>query len=150
MTAPLPATVPSTEEGEVAALPGQTMALELSDAHGAVRSARTEVWIAGLQRAAISLQGHQKPEEFIRSFTASHRFLQDFQLEEVPDRQSLPVERFGLPTAVLDRLCPALCEAVMQDDDDGSMLACLERAKRLTVPLTLAAQAAPNDGTVGP
>ena len=87
---------------EAAAFLHQTMALKLSDAHVAVLAARTEGWIAGLQMAAISLQGNNDPDQFIQSFTGSHRFLQDFLLEEVLHRQSPAVQSFLLRTSVLD------------------------------------------------
>ena len=50
----------------------QAMALALSADDIAALEARTEGWIAGLQLAAISLQGHDDPTSFIASFTGSH------------------------------------------------------------------------------
>jgi len=120
---------------EAAAFLDQTMALKLSDAHVAVLSERTEGWVAGLQMAAISLQGKEDPEQFIQSFTGSHRFLQDFLLEEVLHRQSPAVQSFLLRTSILDRMCPELCDAVMQDREGHSMLAYLEEANLFVVPL---------------
>ncbi len=120
---------------EAAAFLEQTMALKLSDAHVAVLAARTEGWVAGLQMAAISLQGNKDPEPFIQSFSGSHRFLQDFLLQEVLHRQSPDVQSFLLRTSVLDRMCPELCDAVMQSRDGHSMLAYLEAANLFVVPL---------------
>jgi len=120
---------------EAAAFLDQTMALKLSVAHVAVLAARTEGWVAGLQMAAISLRDNRDPEDFIRSFTGSHRFLQDFLLEEVLHRQSPAVQWFLLRTSVLDRMCPELCDAVMQDREGHSMLAYLEEANLFVVPL---------------
>ena len=120
---------------EAAAFLDQTMALKLSDAHVAVLAARTEGWVAGLQMAAISLQGNEDPELFIQSFTGSHRFLQDFLLQEVLHHQSPDVQSFLLRTSVLDRMCSELCDAVMQDHEGHSMLAYLEEANLFVVPL---------------
>ena len=120
---------------EAAVFLDQTMALKLSAAHVAVLAARTEGWVAGLQMAAISLRDNKDPEQFIRSFTGSHRFLQDFLLEEVLHRQSPAVQSFLLCTSVLDRMCPELCDAVMQDREGHSMLAYLEQANLFVVPL---------------
>ena len=44
--------------------------------------------------ATISLQDNPDPEQFIQSFTGSHRFLQDFLLEEVLHRQPQAVQSF--------------------------------------------------------
>ncbi len=121
--------------GEAAAFLGQTMGLQLSAAHVSVLAARTEGWVAGLQMAALSLQGNPDPAPFIQSFTGSHRFLQDFLLEEVLHRQSPAVQSFLLRTSVLDRMCAELCDAVMQDQEGHRTLAYLEHANLFVVPL---------------
>jgi LuxR family transcriptional regulator, maltose regulon positive regulatory protein len=120
---------------EAAAFLGQTMALRLSVDHVTALAARTEGWVAGLQMAAISLRGNTDPETFIQSFTGNHRFLQDFLLEEVLHRQTPAVQSFLMRTSVLDRMCPALCNAVMQDDEAQTTLDSLERANLFIVPL---------------
>ena len=125
---------------EAAAFLNQTMALKLSAAQAQVLAARTEGWVAGLQMAAIALQGHTDPERFIRSFSGSHRFLQDFLLEEVLHRQPLEVQNFLLRTSVLDRMCAGLCDAVMQDknqqrENGHRMLTHLAQANLFIVPL---------------
>lgn len=121
--------------GEAAAFLDQTMALKLSAAQVAALAARTEGWVAGLQLAAIALRGNPDPAQFIESFTGSHRFLQDFLLEEVLHRQSPAVQHFLLRTSVLDRMCAALCDAVTQDQAGQSMLVYLEHANLFVVPL---------------
>ncbi len=99
--------------------------------------ARTEGWIAGLQLAALSMQGHQDIASFIQSFTGSHHFVLDYLLEEVLHRQSENIQTFLLRTSILDRLCGPLCDAVL-DDTAGSgqeTLENLERANLFIVPL---------------
>ena len=70
----------------------------------ATLEARTEGWIAGLQLAALSLQGHPDAASFIESFTGSHHFVLDYLLEEVLHRQSDSVQAFLLRTSILDQL----------------------------------------------
>ena len=65
---------------------------------------RTEGWIAGLQLAAISLQGRADTAGFIESFTGTHHFMMDYLLEEVLQRQTAEIQAFLLGTAILDRL----------------------------------------------
>ncbi len=62
--------------------------LGLSGENIAALETRTEGWIAGLQLAAISMQGHKDATGFIQSFTGSHRFVMDYLLEEVLNQQS--------------------------------------------------------------
>src|SRR6266480_5457457 len=72
---------------EAAAFLNQVMGLSLSAADIARLSDRTEGWIAGLQLAAISLQGQQDATSFITSFTGSHHFVVDYLVEEVLQHQ---------------------------------------------------------------
>jgi LuxR family maltose regulon positive regulatory protein len=65
---------------------------------------RTEGWVAGLQLAALSLQGHADPAGFVQTFTGSHRDILDYLTEEVPARQPEELVRFLLETSVLERL----------------------------------------------
>ena len=63
------------------------MGLDLSADEVAALEDRTEGWIAGLQLAALSLQGRADAAGFIASFTGSHRFVLDYLVEEVLQRQ---------------------------------------------------------------
>jgi LuxR family maltose regulon positive regulatory protein len=62
------------------------MGLNLSAEDIAALETRTEGWIAGLQLAAISMQGHKDATGFMKSFTGSHRFVLDYLVEEVLQR----------------------------------------------------------------
>ena len=57
-------------------------------------------------------QGRANPSEFLDSFTESHRYIVDYLLDEVLARQSETVQTFLMETALLNRLCGPLCEAV--------------------------------------
>ena len=73
---------------EAAEFLNQVMGLDLSTDDIAALETRTEGWIAGLQLAAISMQGHKDATSRIKSFTGSHRFVLDYLIEEVLDQQS--------------------------------------------------------------
>jgi LuxR family maltose regulon positive regulatory protein len=98
---------------------------------------RTEGWIAGLQMAAISIQGLPDAAGFIRSFTGSHRFVLDYLLEEVLHRQPVEVQAFLLRTSILDRLCGPLCDAVLRSPagSGDETLQAIERANVFIIPL---------------
>jgi LuxR family transcriptional regulator, maltose regulon positive regulatory protein len=122
---------------EAAEFLNRVMGLHLSDGDVAALEAHTEGWIAGLQLAALSMQGHQDNISFIKSFTGSNRFVLDYLIEEVFQQQSESVQTFLLQTSLLDRLCGPLSDAVM-DSVPGSgqeTLEYLEHANIFVVPL---------------
>jgi LuxR family transcriptional regulator, maltose regulon positive regulatory protein len=122
---------------EAAVFLNQTIGLNLSADDVAALDRRTEGWIAGLQLAAISLQGSDDPADFINSFSGSHRFVLDYLLEEVLKRQPEPVQDFLRQTSILDRMCGPLCDAVVLDAETSGqqMLEYLERANLFIGPL---------------
>jgi LuxR family transcriptional regulator, maltose regulon positive regulatory protein len=98
---------------EAAEFLNQAMGLNLSAEDIAALETRTEGWIAGLQLAAISMQGHKDATSFIKSFTGSHHFVLDYLVEEVLQQQSESVQTFLLRTSILDHLCGSLCDVVL-------------------------------------
>jgi LuxR family transcriptional regulator, maltose regulon positive regulatory protein len=100
-------------EAEAAGFLRQVMGLDLSAANIAALNERTEGWIAGLQMAAVSLQGRSDTAGFVQSFSGSHRYILDYLMEEVLSRQPEEMTQFLLQTAVLKRLCAPLCDTVL-------------------------------------
>ena len=98
---------------EAAAFLNQAMGLELSAEDIATLETRTEGWVAGLQRAALSMQGRDDVSGFVRAFSGSHRHILSYLVEEVLSRQPADTLDFLLRTSTLDRLCGPLCDAVM-------------------------------------
>jgi LuxR family maltose regulon positive regulatory protein len=97
---------------EAAEFLNQIMGLGLSAKDITALETRTEGWIAGLQLAALSMQGEPDTTSRIQSFTGSHRFVLDYLIEEVLEQQPEIVQTFLLKTAVLKRLCGPLCNAL--------------------------------------
>jgi LuxR family maltose regulon positive regulatory protein len=96
---------------------------------------RTEGWIAGLQLAALSLQGRADVSAFLAAFTGSHRFVLDYLSDEVLAQQPTPVQTFLLHTSILERLSGPLCDAVTEQEGSQAMLEALERANLFVVAL---------------
>jgi LuxR family maltose regulon positive regulatory protein len=111
------------------------MGLELSDDDIRALEARTEGWIAALQLAGLSMQGRDDVATFIESFTGDDRFVVDYLVEEVLERQPSEVRRFLLETSVLGRLTGGLCDAVTGGTSGGATLERLDRANLFVVPL---------------
>ena len=107
--------------------------LSVSDIH--VLADHTEGWIAGLQMAAVSLQGRRDASVFIKSFTGSNRYILDYLVEEVLSRQPKSIQEFLLKTSILNRLTGPLCEVVSEQPDSGAVLEQLERNNLFIVPL---------------
>jgi LuxR family maltose regulon positive regulatory protein len=122
---------------EASAFLTQVMGLPLSADNIAALDRRTEGWIAGLQLAALSLQGHPDATSFITAFTGSHHFVLDYLVEEVLHQQSTRVQIFLLRTSILDRMSGPLCDAVAPDatTTGQATLDYLERANLFLVPL---------------
>jgi len=113
----------------------QVMGLDLSAEDVAALERRTEGWIAGLQLAAVSMQGRKDVAGFIQSFTGSHHFVLDYLVEEVLEQQPERVQTFLLQTAVLDRLTAPLCDALTGQDNGQETLETLEHANLFIVSL---------------
>ena len=109
--------------------------LTLTAANIGALAGRTEGWVAALQLAALSLRGRDDVAGFIDGFAGDDRFVVDYLVEEVLDRQSEPVRRFLVETSVLDRLTAGLCDAVTAGTGSRAMLESLDRANLFLVPL---------------
>ncbi len=96
---------------------------------------RTEGWIAGLQMAALSIQGRDDPTDFLENFNGAHRYILDYLLEEVLHREAPPIQQFMLDTAVLERLNGPLCDAVTGHPHSQARLEQLETANLFLLPL---------------
>ena len=110
-----------TEE-ETADFLRQVMQLELAPAEIVVLHQRTEGWIAGLQLVALSLRGCDDVQRLVQSFTGSHRYILDYLMEEVFQRQPSDVRDFLLKTSVLDRFIAPLCDTVTGRYDSREVL----------------------------
>jgi LuxR family transcriptional regulator, maltose regulon positive regulatory protein len=127
---------------EAAELLNRVMSLNLSAEDITALETRTEGWVAGLQLAALSMQGRNDVSDFIQSFTGSHHFVLDYLLEEVLEKQSDRILTFLLRTSILDRLCGPLCDTVLGSSPVSELestgqkaLEYLARANLFLVPL---------------
>jgi LuxR family maltose regulon positive regulatory protein len=120
---------------ETASFLNDVMGLDLSPEDVAALEARTEGWIVGLQMAALSMRGRRDASGFIKALSGSHRFILDYLVEEVLERQARDVQDFLLNTSILERLTAPLCNAVTGAEDSQAILAQLEGANLFLVPL---------------
>lgn len=92
---------------------------------------RTEGWAAGLRLTALGLGHAADADGWANALDeAERRFVYTFLLDEVFAREEPATQRFLLATAILDRLCAALCAAVLGDASAASAQAMLDRLER--------------------
>ena len=120
---------------EVAAFLTQVMGLKLSAEEVTAIEMRTEGWIAGLQIAALSMQGHDDISRFIHAFSGSHRHILGYLADEALDQRPKGTLNFLLQTSILDRLCGPLCEAVTGKPGGQEILESLDHANLFITPL---------------
>jgi ATP/maltotriose-dependent transcriptional regulator MalT len=128
---------------EASAFLSRSLGVELAPSDVAALEAHTEGWIAGLQLFALSVQ-NTSPEQVTRSvatFSGRIHFVLDYLTDEVLRRQPSSLQTFLLHTSILERMCGALCDAVLGDQPVDStassqvILEQLEHANLFLVPL---------------
>lgn len=119
----------------------QTMGLSIDARSARTLENRTEGWIAGLQMAALSLQVHGREETLSETakaaatFSSRNRYLVEYLAAEVLKGQSDDIRAFLHRTAILDRLCAPLCDAVTGRTDSVAVLERLEQANMFVFAL---------------
>ncbi|MEJ2758311.1 MAG: hypothetical protein P8046_07500, partial [Anaerolineales bacterium] len=120
---------------EVAQFLQNIMGLDISAEDIVALEKRTEGWVAGLQLAALSLQGQADIPAFIKAFTGSHRYVAEYLVEEILNQQPKKHQDFLLQTSILDRLSAGLCNAVTGGQDGQTLLNALHHANIFLIPL---------------
>jgi LuxR family maltose regulon positive regulatory protein len=107
----------------------------LDDAEVEELLGRTEGWSVGLYLAALAHRAGGPSRHSWAGFTGDDRFMADYLWSEL--LVQLPPERvaFLTRTAVLERMSGPLCDAVLDTTGSSEVLAWLEEANLLVVPL---------------
>jgi LuxR family maltose regulon positive regulatory protein len=114
--------------GETADFLNRTMGIKLTHDDIDSLQRRTEGWVAGLQFAALSMQGQDDLHTLVQNFAGSNRYIIDYLFEEVFNRQSAEVQEFLVKTSILNQLSAELCDAVAGRSDSQDLLESLERS----------------------
>ncbi len=96
---------------------------------------RTEGWAAGIQLAGLSILESTDIDKFIQDFTGSNRFILDYLLEDVLNRQPVEIREFLLKTSILDKFNISLCSAVTGIADAEQLFARIKAANLFLTPL---------------
>lgn len=111
------------------------LALALSTAEVVTLHHRTEGWIAGLHLASLSLAGAADKSGFLARFSGTEGDIADFLVQEVLSRQSPEILDFLLCTAILERFCAALADALTGKRHSDQTIAQIEAANLFVIPL---------------
>ena len=98
---------------------------------------RTEGWIAGVQLAAISLQGSPDARALIDAFAGTQRFVLDYLASEVLAGLDPDLRAFLVRISVAERFTEALCRELSGRDDSAALLERAERLNLFLIPLDL-------------
>jgi LuxR family transcriptional regulator, maltose regulon positive regulatory protein len=120
---------------EARALFNGSLELGLSEAQIEALDAKTEGWIAGLQMAALSVKGRADIDAFIAAFTGTDRYVLDYLIEEVLNRQSLDLRHAMLQLSILESFNAAVVEAVTGFGNGAELIDTLERGNLFVVSL---------------
>jgi LuxR family transcriptional regulator, maltose regulon positive regulatory protein len=96
---------------------------------------RTEGWAAGLRLAALMLADEDEPGAAVSEFAGDDRAVVAYLIHEVLDRQPAPMRELLLRTAVVERVCGSLADALAGGVAGQLRLEELVRRNALVVPL---------------
>jgi LuxR family maltose regulon positive regulatory protein len=111
------------------------MGLNLTLEEVSALEGRIEGWAAGLQLAALSMQGRSDNPAFVKAFSGSNLYVAEYLVEEVLQRQPQDMRTFLLKTSILKRMTASLCEAVADCQDGQARLHSLQHTNTFLVPL---------------
>lgn len=96
---------------------------------------RTEGWAAGLRLAALSLDGHPDPGQFVKELDAEESAITGYLVNEVLDAQSPSVRDLLLRTSILDCVNAELAGELTDHQQAPDTLASMARANAFVQPL---------------
>ena len=101
---------------ETAGLLQRMLHREISEAIAAEWARSTEGWVTALRLAALSLRHRGQEEDLSLRIRGDSRYLRDYLLAEVLAQLPKDFQDWLIKSAILERFCAPLCEAVYQMD----------------------------------
>ncbi len=81
-----------------------------------------EGWVVGLQLVSLALRRIEDPNQFLTDLHGGIQQAREYLLQEVLNHQSHSIRERLLKTAILDRFCAPLCDAVCTSVDNPGAL----------------------------
>jgi LuxR family transcriptional regulator, maltose regulon positive regulatory protein len=124
-------TLSVSESGAILARHGIT----LSAAALQCLTGRTEGWAAGVRLAALSLDGHPDPEQFVKELDTGDNAVTSYLVDEVLNAQPPATRELLLRTSILDCVSADLATELAGDSQAASTLTALAQANVFVRPL---------------
>ena len=134
--------------GELAEIRAGDLAFSTAEAgllmaqHGCTLSAeslesltrRTEGWAAGLRLAAISMDSHPDPDQFVKELITEDSALTGYLVEEVLSTQPPEVRDVLLSTSILEQVSAEAASELTGDERAGAILSAVAHANAFIQP----------------
>lgn len=120
---------------EAGAFLKKLLGTDLSNEDLDILEERTEGWAAGLQLAALIIQGNPDVHDLIKNLSGSNRYIFDYLAQEVLSHQPDDIQTFLLKTSILEVMNAGLCRAVTGREDSQAILERLEQNNLFILPL---------------
>jgi LuxR family maltose regulon positive regulatory protein len=95
---------------------------------------RTEGWAAGLRLAAISMDGHPDPDQFVKELITEDSALTGYLVEEVLKAAPPEVREVLLSTSILEHVNAEAASELTGNEQDGAILPTVARANAFVQP----------------
>lgn len=121
----------------------KVMGMEVDRHTAAIIEEKTEGWVAGLRLAVLSIRQRTDLNRILDSLPDNNRSVMDYIISEVISKQPPDIKDYLLSTAILDRFCAPLCEALCISQDESASCSLsgqtfidqLERNNMFVIPL---------------
>jgi LuxR family maltose regulon positive regulatory protein len=90
----------------------RTLDLPIDKATASILKEKTEGWVTGLRLATLSLRHRSDMDRIVANLPEESQFVTDYLLNEILLRQPEHFREYLLATAVLNRFCAPLCDAM--------------------------------------
>jgi len=98
----------------------QLLRIEVDKEAAALLEQKTEGWVTGIRLAALSMHHRDNAQEVLRRLAAEQRYVWDYLLSEVLSALKPEIQNFLIETAVLDRFCAPLCDAIRRKGETAN------------------------------
>ena len=128
---------------ETATFLERLLGIQIDTATAAALEKKTEGWVTGLRLAAISMRHRGNIDLKLLEPQVEAQYVMEYLLTEVFSQQPPEISQYLLATAILDRFCGPLCEAVRAplaepftgEMDGREFISWLEKENMFLVPL---------------
>ncbi len=96
--------------------------IAIADNTAQVLEEKMEGWVTGLHLAALSIRNEADQERLIVGLLETNQYVREYLIQEVFSIIPPKFRRYFLQTAILNRFCAPICEALSLDDSEGQQM----------------------------